>query len=71
MRRKASPERDAVAVSEALCSLTPDEVGAVARFIEVCERVEQMGPEEAASWRCHLLAWRAFLELGESAEPNG
>ncbi len=70
MRRKESPERDAVAMGEALYSLTPDEVGAVARFIEVCELVEQMGPEEAASWRCRLWAWRAFLELGESSEPN-
>ena len=71
MRRKASPESDAVAMDQTRYSLTPDEVGAVARFIEVCELVEQMGPEEAASWRSRLLAWRAFLELGESAEPNG
>jgi len=80
VRRKASPESfdspddhriDTAEMDETLGLLTPDEIGAVARFIEACELVDHMSPDEAATWRCRLMVWRKFLEIDDAAEPNG
>ena len=64
------PMTNLAVMDQMLRSLTPDEVSAVLRFIAACELVEQMSPEEADAWRGRILAWRRFLELGESARPD-
>jgi hypothetical protein len=61
---------DLVALDETLGRLTPDEVRAVSRFVELCELVDEMSPDEAAIWRGRLPAWREYLEIGDDAEPD-
>ena len=61
---------DLVALDETLGRLTPDEVRAVSRFVELCELVDEMSPDEAAIWRGRLPAWREYLDIGDDAEPD-
>ena len=61
---------DLAALDETLGRLTAEEVRAVARFVELCELVDEMSSDEAAIWRGRLPAWREYLEIGNNAEPD-